>query len=177
MNIKEAQYDMCKAYTGGSTGAFASGLIWISSGIVALFASQISTIVTFFVGGMFIYPLGILFDKFINRSGKHDPKNPLAKWAILSTFLIFIGLYIAYMLFQSDSSLFFPIMMIFIGIRYIIFQYLYGMNVYLIFGATLVMVGIVFILLKQQFFLGAIVGGVIEIIFSIFIFQKAKQFN
>lgn len=175
MNIEEAQKDMRKAYTGGSTGVMASGLIWLLSGIVALISSQMAALLTLFFGGMMIFPIGLIFDKSLGRSGKHQRKNPLAKWAMAGTFLIFIGLYIAYMYYQKEASYFFPIMMITIGIRYLTFQYLYGMNIYLTLGATLLISGIICICFIHQFYLEALIGGCIEIVFAYIIYHTAKK--
>lgn len=175
MNIEEAQRDMRLAYTAGSTGAFASGLIWISSGIVALLSTQIAAMSTLFFGGMLIYPLGLLFDKAMHRSGKHQSNNPLAKWAALSTFMIFIGLFIAYYSYQIEASYFFPIMMITIGLRYSTFQYFYGMKIYWTFAATLVASGVLSLILIHQFYVAALLGGIIEIGFSYLIYQQSKD--
>jgi len=175
MNISQAQKDMRQAYNGGGTGAFVSGLVWILSGIVAIYSSEISALLTFFFGGMLIHPLGIVADKMLHRSGKHQKDNPLAKVALLSTLLIFIGLYIAYVYCQSKSTYFFPIMMLAIGLRYLIFQYLYGLNAYWVFGSTLIVAGIICIFTNQPFYLSAILGGIIEWIFSYIIIQREKQ--
>lgn len=175
MNLKEAQRDMRLAYTAGSTGAFASGLIWISSGIVALLSTQIAAMATLFFGGMLIYPLGLLLDKAMKRPGKHQSNNPLAKWATLSTFIIFIGLYAAYYCYHIEASYFFPIMMITIGLRYSIFEYFYGLKIYWTFAAALVAVGILSILLIHQFYIAALLGGIIEIGFSLLIYQQSKN--
>lgn len=174
MNTIEAQEDMRNAYTGGSTGVLASGFIWLIAGIVALFSTEFVSILTFFFGGMLIHPLGLLLDKALKQSGKHDPQNPLAKWAILSTFLIFIGLYVAYTFYHTKSSHFYPVMMIAIGIRYLIFQYLYGMKIYWLLGSTLIIFGITTLSYINLFYVGALLGGLIEIVYAYFIFKQIK---
>lgn len=174
MNLIEAQKDMREAYTGGSTGVLVSGCVWLISGAVAIYSTPISALLTFFFGGMLIHPLGLLLDKILNRTGKNKSNNPLGKWALLSTILIFIGLYISYMAYLSEANMFFPIMMIAIGIRYMIFQYIYGVKTFWILGSTLILSGIVSISFFQEFYAGALIGGLIEVVFSYIIFNKTK---
>ena len=51
MEFIKAQEDMRKSYFGGGPGAFASGLVWLTAGIIALFSTkQISVLVFFFLG-------------------------------------------------------------------------------------------------------------------------------
>lgn len=37
MNLKEAQFDMRQAYCGGGPGVLASGIVWVISGLIAIF--------------------------------------------------------------------------------------------------------------------------------------------
>jgi len=129
MNFKAAQEDMRKAYFGGGPGAWASGIVWLSAGIMALISSQQTSVLVFFFG----------------------KGNPLAKLALESTFLIFIGLFIAYATLQTHPRWFYAIMVMIIGGRYLVFTSIYGMRIYWIFGAILVMVGVIGFFLKLNF--------------------------
>ena len=169
MNIKDAQKDMREAYLGGSTGVFASGIIWLISGILALSVSKQTTILVFFFGGMLIHPLGILLDKILGRSGKHQKENPLGTLALESTALLFIGLFIAYSIFLTSPGYFFPIMLLTIGGRYLIFQTIYGIRLYWLLGFVLVASGGFLMMTKTAFYIGAISGGIIELVFALLI--------
>jgi len=174
MNIKEAQQDMQSSYLGGAPGALVSGSIWIIAGIVAVYSTAQTSLITFFFGGMMIHPLGILLSKSFKRSGKHQEENPLAKLALESTLLLFIGLFIAFAIFQIQSAWFFSIMLLIIGSRYVLFQTIYGMKVYWIFGLVLIVVGVICLISDQAIYMAAILGGVIELVFAFVIIRLEK---
>ena len=68
MKFKEAQEDMRNSYCGGAPGAFASGVVWLTAGIIALLSTKQISVLVFFFGGMLIHPLGVLLSKALNRS-------------------------------------------------------------------------------------------------------------
>lgn len=171
MNIQEAQADMRKAYLRGATGAVASGCIWLSAGIVALFSTPLNSTLVLFFGGMMIFPLSILLSKALKRSGKTQKGNPLVNLALESTLLLFIGLFIAFVVFQVQPDWFYPIMLLIIGGRYVIFNSLYGLRIYWIFGLVLILAGVGTFVLNAPFHVGALLGGGIEILFALLIFN------
>lgn len=154
-----------------------SGLVWLTAGILAAYYTKQTSIIIFFFGGMLIHPLAIMALKFFNRTGKHRDDNPLAKLAMESTAILFIGLFIAYSIFQINTDWFFPIMLMMIGIRYLIFQSVYGMKVFWMLGLTLTFSGIVCLISNQPFQIPAITGGIIELIFAILIIQLERKNN
>lgn len=172
MNINEAQSDMRYAYMAGSTGILISGLIWIIAGLISFFHSNQLSIIIFFLGGMFIHPMGILLDRLFNRPGKHDKNNPLSHLTLESTLILFIGLFISYSIYHVKADWFFPIMLLIIGCRYVLFNTIYGIKLYWVLGLTLVFFGTFLILNSYSFYIGAIAGGIIEMIFGTIIFSK-----
>ncbi|GAB5563960.1 MAG: hypothetical protein Wins2KO_10230 [Winogradskyella sp.] len=175
MTFKEFQKDMRVAYLGGGTGIFASGLIWFISGLSGLYLTKQTSILIFFIGGMLIYPLGVLSAKLLKRSGKHKDNNPLAKLALESTAILFIGLFIAYAVFQTQQLWFYPIMLMIIGVRYLVFQSIYGMKLYWVLGLLLIVSGVLCLMSNQPFHFGGIIGGVIELIFGIVVTTKERK--
>jgi len=175
MTFIEAQEDMRKSYFGGGPGAFASGIVWLTAGITALVSTKQIGVLVFFFGGMLIHPIGIMLSKALNRSGKHKTGNPLSYLALESTFMLFIGLLIAYLALQVRPNWFFPIMILIIGGRYLVFSTVYGMRIYWAFGATLILSGIGGFLFNTPFHLIALIGGVIEILFSFIILYLEKR--
>lgn len=171
MNIREAQNDMRESYLGGATGALVSGIIWLIAGSSTFFVNELTSISILFFGGMLIFPASTILSKILKRRGKHLKENPLASLAMESTLIIFIGLFIAYAIFQNNSSWFFPIMLIIIGVRYVIFQSIYGMKLYWIFGLTLILAGMFCMMSNQAFYMAPLVGGGIEIVFALIIFK------
>ena len=175
MDINDSQKDMRLAYMGGASGALISGIIWLVAGIVAVYASKQTSILVFFFGGMLIHPMGIVLSKLFKRTGKHKEANPFAKLAMECTLILFVGLFIAYSVFQIHQEWFYPIMLMIIGSRYVLFQTIYGMKIYWAFGLILTMAGVISLLLNQPFHLAALIGGGIEIIFSIIIFKLERD--
>ena len=117
MYFNEFQKDMRIAHLGGGTGILVSGAIWLISGLSGMYLTKEISILIFFIGGMLIYPLGVLFAKFLNRTGKHQKNNPLATLATESTVILFVGLFIAYSIFQIQKLWFYPVMLMTIGVR------------------------------------------------------------
>jgi len=175
MNIKEAQEDMRSAYYGGAPGALISGLVWLTAGITAVMSTTQMSVLVFFFGGMLIHPLGILVSKAFKCSGKHSKGNPLSNLAMESTVLLFIGLFIAYLSLQFKPIWFFSIMILIIGARYLIFATIYGMRLYWVFGAALIVTGIGGIFFSQQFACIGILGGILEILFAFLIVYFEKR--
>jgi len=175
MNINEAQMDMRNAYYGGASGAIASGIIWLISGVLAWQGAISQSMLVFFFGGMFIFPASILISKLFKRSGSHQKGNPLGVLAIETTFLIFIGLFIAYTMYHSFGDWFFNIMSMIIGGRYLMFQSIYGMKVYWLLGGLMIVAGVSSMMLLSEFHVPAIVGGLIELVIAgVIIFQERK---
>jgi len=175
MNITEAQEDMRKSYLGGGSGAFVSGTIWLVAGFVAFLNTRQTSVLVFFFGGMLIHPLGILISKLLKRSGKHQKGNPLSILALESTFMLFIGLFIAYLFLQFKPNWFYPIMALIIGGRYLVFSSIYGMRVYWFFGTALIISGISGFVFNLPFYFIGLIGGVLEIFFSIIIIYLEKK--
>ncbi|MFD2823407.1 DUF7010 family protein [Lacinutrix iliipiscaria] len=175
LSLKELQKDMRIAYVGGGTGVLVSSIVWFVSGIVAVYSTKEMSLLTFFMGGMLIYPLGMLSTKLFNRTGKHQKNNPLAFLAFESTVILFVGLFTAYSIFQIEKQWFFPIMLMIIGARYLVFQSIYGMKIYWILGILLSLSGILCLISNQPFHIGGIIGGIVEIIFGVLIIKLERK--
>jgi hypothetical protein len=62
-----------------------------------------------------------------------------------------------------------------IGVRYLVFNILYGIKTYWVLSGLLMITGMLCILLGANFIIGAFVGGVTEIVFSLVIFMQTKN--
>lgn len=174
MEFDSAQKDMNLSYFAGGTGVLVSGLVWCISGMVALLHSSQSSMLVLFLGGMFIHPLAVLLSKSLRRSGTHNPNNPLGKLALESTVILFVGLFLAFYIAKLQVEWFFPVMLMAIGVRYLIFNTLYGVKIYWLLGALLMFSGMSCILLSANFVVGAFIGGTFEIIFALIILNNSK---
>lgn len=174
-SIKNAQQDMRNAYYDGGPGMLVSGLVWLLAACVGWQVSVKASVLTLFFGGMLIFPMGMMVAKLLHRSGKHSQGNPLSSLALESTVLLFIGLFIAFVAVQSHPQWFFPIMLLIIGGRYVLFQTLYGLKVYWVIGVALMAAGVLCWLLALPFYMGAFAGAVIEIMVALWVMYKAQE--
>ncbi len=176
MNISTAQEDMRRAEVFGAPGVLVSGLIWVGAGLVAWFHSFEFSILALFFGGMVIFPVSTVLSKRINPSYALQKTNPLVKLALEGTIFLFVGLLIAFTLSKSQPNLFYPIMLLTIGARYLTFQTLYGLKAYWVLGGVLLSLGCGYIVwLSPQPYIAALSGGLIEIFFSVYLFQGYKK--
>jgi hypothetical protein len=175
MNMSEAQSDMRHAYFGGATGAFASALVWLTSGVVALLVSPGSAVLALFIGGMLIYPLSVLLSKGIGRPGKHERGNPLGALALEGTCYMLLCLPLAFAVFLYKAAWFFPAMLLIIAGRYLTFQTIYGMRLYWFLGVVLVLGSVALVVLRAGPAAGAFLGGSIEAVFSIVLFVAHRR--
>lgn len=175
MNFTEAQEDMRASYFGGGPGVFASGAVWLASGVTAILTTEKTSVLVFFFAGMLIHPLGVLFSKLLKRSGQHKKENPLSTLALESTLLLFIGLFIAYSVLYIRPNWFFPVMMLIIGGRYLMFSTIYGMRIYWLLGSILALSGALGFFFNSSFYLFGLVGGVLEILFSFVLISLERK--
>ena len=87
----------------------------------------------------------------------------------------FVGLFLAFHVAKLQVEWFYPIMLMIIGVRYLVFNTLYGIKTYWVLGGLLMLTGMLCILLGANFIIGAFVGGVTEIVFSLVIFMQTKN--
>ena len=137
VTIADAQRDMRIAYYDGAPGIMTSGMVWLVAGTFAQYGSPERGVWVLLIGGMFIHPLAVLFNKALGRSGNHNPANPLAGLAMASTFWMIMCLLLAYAISTVRLDLFFPAVLLIIGGRYLTFATLYGTKIYWVCGAVL----------------------------------------
>ncbi|MFC6439124.1 hypothetical protein [Bowmanella sp. JS7-9] len=177
MTLAALQQNMRQAYLNGASGALASGLIWGVAALAANLFSPIASMLTLFFGGMLIFPLSVVISKLGNASGKHDPSNMLKHLAVENLGFLFAGLMIAFVVAQQDHMLFYPIMLLAIGARYLTFQTIYGVKTYWLFGGSLMIAGALCMVMRPGMMTVALLGSVIELIFSLVLWQQHKATN
>ncbi len=176
--IREAQHDMRHGYADGSLGMMVSGVVWLTSAVVASQWSDTHAIWTLLIGGMFIFPLGVLVAKLIKVSGSHTKGNPLGNLAMEGTIFMIMCLPLAYGLSLLHTEWFFQGMLLIIGGRYLTFASIYGLKLYWMVGAVLGAAAYLLFFLRVGSFGSALTGGLIEILFGIYMlisFRKKQQ--
>ena len=175
MEIAKAQEDMRSAYYGGAAGVLVSATAWLIAAMVALHSTQLASIVTLYVGGMFIFPLAIVVSKLLGRPGILSKGNTLGMLGLESTGILIFCYPLAYVASLVHVEWFYPAMLVLIGVRYLLFTTLYGHKVYWIFGMVLILAGYTLAISRLPFHVGAFVGSALEYVFGMFIFVMHRK--
>ena len=175
MDLLIAQKDIRTSYLEGGPGVLVSGLIWLMTGLIAYWGNTQVALMVFFFGGMLIFPISVLLVKGLGREGKHQKENPLGTLALESTAILFVGLFVSFLVYTIKPFWFFPFMLLFIGLRYLTFQSLYGMKVYWGLGFAALLLGGACLVFNSPFYLGALLGGILELSTGFLISFKALQ--
>ena len=174
MRLEEMQRDMDRAYGAGATGVLVSGLVWCLAGTAGLLGGAWTAMLSLFFGGMLIFPLSVVLARAMGHSARHAADNGLRHLALESLALLFVGLFLAFSMALREPAFFFPIMLLAIGARYLLFQTLYGRRSYWCLGALLMLAGALCLALKAPMLTGAFAGGVIEISFALVLMQQVR---
>ena len=160
-------------FINGGPGVIISGLVWMIAAAVTHYASFFTGMICFFFGGSLIYPLSEVVDRMLKPKDTPKPDPKLMKLAMMTLPILFGGLFLAYVMSRTDRSLFYPIMAIAIGVRYIIFEKLYGLKVFWVLGSVLTAIGVAAILCSNlpPVHVAAAVG-MIEVLFGIYITSR-----
>lgn len=177
MSIGEAQRDMRVGYFSGGTGILASALAWAVAAGVAFGSSAQNAVWALLIGGMFIYPVGLLICKVLGASGSHTRGNPLGQLAGASTFWLIFCLPVAYVLSLPYPGWFFPAMLLIIGGRYLVFATLYGMGLYWALGLALAAAGFALAALNAQAHTAAAMGAALEAGFALVCVLQHRRFE
>ncbi len=171
MDIAAAQREMRAAYRDGAPGIVVSGLVWLIAGAVWLRFGVATGFAALFVGGMVIFPASVALSRTVFRAPPASAANPLQRLGLETTFLLFAGILIAWLLLRVAPELTFPVMAITIGARYAVFRSVYGDARYWAFGGVVVALGAVAALGRLPINVALAVGAV-ELAFAAILFAR-----
>ncbi len=169
------QREMRYAYYDGAPGVMVSGLVWVVATVVCWQMGVEQGVWTLLIGGVLIYPMGVLATKALGRPGTTDTSNALNPLAMASTIWLLLCCAMAYGLFLLKPALFFPAMLGTIGSRYLVFASVYGRAAYWVLGATLLAAAFLAFFLALAPTIAAGMGGLIEVLFAFLVFSKAAK--
>ena len=166
--LAHAQKEMRTAFLGGFAGQLVSGLIWLGASALSVWGTPSYGMAFLFFGSMGIFPLTQLLLRLIGRPAKVSPENGL--WALGSQIAFTVPLNFllvgAALLFRENW--FFPAAMVVVGAHYLPFITLYGMKIFGVLSALLVLGGTGLALYGPPVFsLGGWFTGVILIVFAL----------
>ena len=167
MNIQECQKEMRSAFLGGFGGQLVSGVIWLVASAISVWVSSGVGMAVLFFGSMMFFPLTQLTVKLMGRPGKVSSGNKL--WALGSqvAFTVPINFLLVGAATLYKTEWFFPAAMIVVGAHYLMFLTLYGMKLFAVLAAILVIAGAGLGLYGPSIFsLGGWISGVVLIVFA-----------
>lgn len=179
----QAQAEMRWAYWHGAFGMLTSALAWGLAAGTAAFGRPQQAVWTLLIAGMFIFPVSLVLAKLAGRPGLHPKTNPLGRLAMLSTVGLMAGCVLALGVATKKLEWFFPTMLVVIGLRYLAFIRVYGLQLYLVCGISLATAGLVLGALLAQPpaelnavapFLGAMTGALIEALFGAVLLAQGR---
>jgi len=178
MRIDEAQGDVRRVYRGGFVGQLVSGALWLIAAAIASWVSPAASIATLFFGGMLIFPLTTLALRAAGGPTALPKGHPMAALATQIAFTVPAGMLVAVALGVTKPNLFFPASMIIVGAHYLPFVFLYGMRLFAVLAAILILCGA---LLLLWFPMGAPLGGwfagALLVLFAFLLRASASSFN
>lgn len=166
-SLAASQKEMRSAFLGGFAGQFVAGLIWLKASLISVWINYVGAMAFLFVASLALFPLTQLFTRLMGRSAKVNPSNKL--WALGSqvAFIVPLNFLLVVVVTLFNQYWFFPAAMIVVGSHYLPFVTLYGMPVFYILAAMLVLGGTAIALYAPSIFsLGGWLTGVTLIVFA-----------
>lgn len=161
------QKEMRSVFLGGFAGQLVSGLIWLVASTISVLINQNYGMVVLFFGSMGIFPLTQLVLRLIGRNAKVNEDNGL--WALGSqiAFTVPINFLLVGAIILYRPMWFFPATMIIVGSHYLPFITLYGMKMFGVLSAILILMGTTLALYGPQIFsLGGWITSLVLIVFA-----------
>jgi hypothetical protein len=141
MNVNNAQQEMRSAFLGGFAGQLVSGLIWLAASTLSLWVAPRWGMAALFFGSMFIFPLTQGLLRLMNYPAKVSPENGLWPLGSQIAFTVPLNFLLVGAATLYRETWFFPAAMIVVGAHYLPFITLYGMKMFGVLAALLVLAG------------------------------------
>jgi len=167
MNIVDAQREIRMRYVGGFYGQLVSGVIWLASAAVAVWASPAAAIWTLVIGGFFIFPLTELLLRLSGEKMLLSADNSLRTLGMQVAFVLPLSMPLLVPVVLYRLAWFYPALMILLGAHYLPFVFLYAMRLFWALGFLLVGAGILMAMYwTGSFSLGGWFTGVVLLVFA-----------
>lgn len=173
MTRAKAQLTMRETYLNGGPGVCISGAVWLLAADLVYMHGFKAGMIAFFLGGIFIHPTSIVAVKAIRKAPPPSPPDKgLVQLSVLTLPILFGGLYLAYILSAQNQNLFYPVMAAAIGLRYLIFQRIYGLQTFVALGVILIAIGIGSHFLQIKLIWVPVIVGITELLFGLWLVRK-----
>lgn len=141
MEITTCQREMRTAFLGGFCGQLVSGLIWLAAAAAGLWLRPSLGMLVLFFGSMFIFPLTQGLLRLMGYPARVSAGNKLWGLGSQTAFTVPINFLLVGAATLHRQTWFFPAAMIVVGAHYLPFVTLYGMKLYALLSAVLVLGG------------------------------------
>ena len=141
MNLIAAQREMRINFLGGFAGQLISGLIWLAAAAVSLWMTPRLGMAVLFFGSMAIFPLTQALLRLMGRPARVSAGNGLWSLGSQVAFTVPINFLLVGAATLYRESWFFPAAAVVVGAHYLPFITLYGMKLFGLLAALLVLTG------------------------------------
>ncbi len=167
MRIVDAQREMRTRYVGGYYGQLVSGVLWLLSAGLAVWAGPRAAISTLVVGGFFIFPLTEALLRVTGNRARVSAENSLPSLGMQVAFVLPLSMPLLVPASLYRPAWFYPGLMILLGAHYLPFVFLYGMRMFWVLGGLLVGAGLLIAMYwSSSFSIGAWYTGVVLLVFA-----------
>jgi hypothetical protein len=177
MLVSDAQRDIVRAYVGGGPGIIYSGVLWLIAGLAQSRHGTGLGFVVLFLGGMTIYPAGVLLSRHVFRRTAEAKDNPLGKTALESTICMIGGLFAAWLMLPLKPAYVFPLAAIAVGTHFAVFKTVYGDRLFWLLAAVLTGLGCYGIFGGAPAAVVAFAVAASEIVFGVILTVRATTRN
>src|ERR1700677_1514190 len=115
MNIADAQREIRSRFVGGYYGQLVSGVLWLTSAILAECCGPRVSIGVIVMGGFFIFPVTELLVRLSGGSKEISPSNSLRCLGMQVAFVLPFSMPLLLPVTLYRTGLFFPALMILLG--------------------------------------------------------------
>ena len=141
MQINDAQREMRFRFAGGFFGQLVSGLLWAVSAALATWSTPRLAITAIVIGGFFIFPLTELLLRLAGGRDQLSADNALRGLGMQVAFVLPLSMPLLLPVALYRLTWFFPALALLVGAHYLPFVFLYGMRMFAVLGALLVVGG------------------------------------
>ncbi len=167
MKIADAQREMRTRYVCGYYGQLVSGVLWLLSASLAVWAGPRAAIPTLVVGGFLIFPLTELLLRVTGKRAPVSADNSLPGLGMQVAFVLPLSMPLLVPVSLYRLTWFYPGLMILLGAHYLPFVFLYGMRMFWVLGGLLVGAGLLIAMhWSSAFSIGAWYTGVVLLAFA-----------
>lgn len=173
--IRQAQAEVRRIYSGGWGGPAVSALIWLAAALTAdLVGTEVGAAVLFIGGAVLIFPINLALNRLLSGQADLPSGHPMRGLAIQTAATMAVVLLSLWMLSSAVPGAFFPLAMVAVGAHYFPFAHLYGEPTFIVAGAVQCLAGLLVLVSATPDSFGAYVMAGLLMLTSITLFIRYR---